>query len=78
MRVLRGLYIWTTYVLAVPVMFVAFIAMFGIGLLRGVDVKEIMGAMAYGVRTGHRINMLFVNYGKDVYMDVDKLEEALE
>lgn len=81
MKFVRGLYLYICYALGLPILLV-FLLIGGVYSIiklkiEGCDLsidefKEYAGAIWYGVKEGHKINMHFVKYGRQGY---DHLEE---
>lgn len=81
MKFVRGLYLYTCYALGLPILLVFMLIGGAYSIIKlkidGYNLeidefKEYAGAIWYGVKEGHKINMHFVKYGRQGY---DHLEE---
>ena len=70
MKVLRGLYLWICYILAVPLLILIGLPLFVWLIIDNkrkcgeFAVKDMIGAAVEGIVIGHMINMIFVNHGR--------------
>lgn len=73
MEIVRGLYLWTCYIIGVPLLLMFFIpAVLITSIISKIQcgefgLKDFIGAVLYGIREGHKINMIFVKYGRQGY-----------
>lgn len=87
MKFARGLYLFTCYAVGLPILLVFLliggvysiiklkIEGYDLGTME--DFKEYAGAIWYGVKEGHKINMHFVKYGRNGYEHLNELTGGL-